>query len=161
LGLAVKNAIRLLESLRANGLVVEVTHRAKRRLFGLRGVEALADAVRPPDRPQPGRGRGRPPIPPAEDAISDPPHPLPPLSPIERRAFDYSGLEAAMAQLDQTVRQTKRVLDGMARRASAGPDALPASGEAAAAEPSRGSDIDIGDRTTMAGSPSLPEDDIR
>ncbi len=63
LGLAVKNAIGLLDSLVIAGVAVEVTHRAKRRLFGLKGLERLAAVVRPPERPEPGRGRGRPPLP--------------------------------------------------------------------------------------------------
>ena len=62
LGIAVKNAIRLLDGLVAAGVAVEVTHRSKRRLFGLKGMAPLAEAVRPPYRPEPGRGRGRPPI---------------------------------------------------------------------------------------------------
>ena len=62
LGIAVKNAIRLLDGLMDAGIAVEVTHRSKRRLFGLKAMAPLADAVRPPYRPEPGRGRGRPPI---------------------------------------------------------------------------------------------------
>ena len=38
LGISVKNAIGLLDSLVAAGAAVEVTHRAKRRLFGLRAM---------------------------------------------------------------------------------------------------------------------------
>lgn len=48
LSLAVKTAIGLLDSLVAAGVAVEVTHRAKRRMFGLRGLAPLKDAVRPP-----------------------------------------------------------------------------------------------------------------
>ena len=61
LGIAVKNAIRLLDGLVDAGVAVEVTHRSKRRLFGLKGMAPLAEAVRPPYRPDPDRGRGRPP----------------------------------------------------------------------------------------------------
>ena len=60
LGMAVNNATLLLDDFCAAGLVVEVTHRAKRRLFGLTGLAPLRDVVRPPYRPEPGRGRGRP-----------------------------------------------------------------------------------------------------
>jgi hypothetical protein len=42
------------------------------------------------------------------------PPPLPPLSPIERRVFDYSEIGRSMAQLDLSIRQTKRVLDRLA-----------------------------------------------
>jgi hypothetical protein len=34
-----------------------------------------------------------------------PPAPLPPLTPIERKRFDYSELEGAMAYADQVTRQ--------------------------------------------------------
>ena len=115
LGIAVKNAIRLLDSLVGAGVAVEVTHRSKRRLFGLKAMAPLAEAVRPPYRPEPGRGRGRPPTLADDDEITDPPPPLPPLTPIERRAFDYSELERCMALLDLSIGQTKRALDRVAR----------------------------------------------
>jgi hypothetical protein len=38
LDLAVKNAIRLLDGLVAAGVAIEVAHRSKRRLFGLKGM---------------------------------------------------------------------------------------------------------------------------
>ena len=98
LGIAVKNAIRILDGLVAGDIAVEVTHRSKRRLFGLRGLTPFRDVVQPPYRPEPGRGRGRPPILRVDDEIADPP-PLPPLTPIERRAFDYTALEEAMARI--------------------------------------------------------------
>ena len=74
----------------------------------------LGEVVRPPYRPEPGRGRGRPPLPRREEPLPEPPTPLPPLTPIERRHFDYSGLEAAMSHLNQVLRQTRRALDAMA-----------------------------------------------
>jgi hypothetical protein len=117
LGLAVKNAIRLLDSLLAAGVAVEVTHRSKRRLFGLKGMAPLADVVRPPYRPDPGRGRGRPPILPEErdepGVLEPPAPPLPPLSPLERTRFDYSNLEAAMALADRVLSQTRRALNSL------------------------------------------------
>ena len=60
LGIAVKNAIRILDTLVAADIAIEVTHRSKRRLFGLQGLTPLRDVVQPPYRPEPGRGRGRP-----------------------------------------------------------------------------------------------------
>ena len=51
LGMAVKNAAALLDAFCAAGIAVEVTHRPKRRLFGLAGLTPLRDAVRPPYRP--------------------------------------------------------------------------------------------------------------
>ena len=65
LGMAVKNAAALLDAFCAAGIAVEVTHRSKRRLFGLAGLAPLRDAVRPPYRPDPTRGRGRPRLGPA------------------------------------------------------------------------------------------------
>jgi hypothetical protein len=35
---------------------------------------------------------------------------MPPLSPVERRAFDYTALEEAMAHLDAVVRGARRAL---------------------------------------------------
>jgi hypothetical protein len=142
LGMAVKNAIRLLDGLVDADIAVEVTHRSRRRLFGLKAMAPLAEAVRPPYRPEPGRGRGRPPNLTADDDIAGPPPPLPPLTPIERRAFDYSELEHCMAQLDLSIRHTKHTLDALV-----GPkieSALPARQSAAvspdAAEPAHPND---------------------
>jgi hypothetical protein len=112
LGIATKNAIRILDELLAAGTAIEVTHRSKRRLFGLQGLTPLRDVVQPPYRPEPGRGRGRPPILRFEDEVADPP-PLPPLTPIERRAFDYSTLEEAMVHLDAVVRQARHNLGAL------------------------------------------------
>ena len=107
LGIAVKNAIRILDTLVAAEVAIEVTHRSKRRLFALAGLVPIRDAVRPPYRPDPGRGRGRPRL----DVITPEPEaplePLPPLTPVERRAFDYSALDEAMAHLDAVVRHTR------------------------------------------------------
>jgi hypothetical protein len=43
LGIAVKNAIRLLDELVAADIAVEVTHRSRRRLFGLKGLAPLRE----------------------------------------------------------------------------------------------------------------------
>jgi hypothetical protein len=115
LGLAVKTAIRLLDGLGTAGIAVEVTGRSKRRLFGLKDMAPLGQAVRPPYRPEPGRGRGRPPILAFEDDVAVPQLPLLPLNPIERREFDYSDIAHCMAQLDQSIRRTRRVLDALAQ----------------------------------------------
>jgi len=114
LGLAVKNALRQLDDLVAVGVVVEVTHRSKRRLFGLKGMAPLGEVVRPPYRPEPGRGRGRPPILPLEEEMPELP-PLPPLTPIERRSFDYSDLAHCMAQMEQAIRHTRGMLTEMTK----------------------------------------------
>jgi hypothetical protein len=111
LGMAVKNAIALLDAFAGENIVVEVTHRAKRRLFGLVGLAPLRHEVAPPRRPEPGRGPGRPPT-----VRAEPPPPLPEglLTPIARRAIEYSDLEHAMAQADQVIRDTRRRLDAVA-----------------------------------------------
>ena len=111
LGMAVKNATLLLDDFCAAGIAIEVTHRSKRRLFGLTGLAPLRDVVRPPYRPEPGRGRGRPPLV-AEDAITVPA--LPPVPPLDRQPFDYSDLAHWMTQMDQTIRQARRALSAVA-----------------------------------------------
>jgi hypothetical protein len=113
LAMAVKNATLLLDDFCAAGIAIEVTHRAKRRLFGLTGLAPLRDVVRPPYRPEPGRGRGRPPLE-AEDAITLPALPSDPLTPIDRRPFDYSDLAHWMTQMDRSIRQARRALSAVA-----------------------------------------------
>jgi hypothetical protein len=115
LGVTIKSAIRLLDGLVAAGVAVEVTNRSKRRLFGLKGMSPLGQAVRPPYRPEPGRGRGRPPILTVEDDGAAPPLPSAPLTPIDRRQFDYSDLDHWMAQMDQAIRQARRTLSALAQ----------------------------------------------
>jgi hypothetical protein len=112
LGMAVKNAAALLDDFHRAGIAVEVTHRAKRRLLGLTGLAPLRAAVRPPYRPDPARGRGRPrrdqPDDPADSAV--PALPVAPLTPIDRRSFDYSDLGHWMTQMDEALRRSPRVL---------------------------------------------------
>jgi hypothetical protein len=115
LGMAVKNAIALLNAFAEAEIVVEVTHRSKRRLFGLAGLAPLRDEVAPPRRPEPGRGPGRPPAIREEAALPPPPQPDRPLTPIERKAIDYSDLEHWMAHADQVIRDTRRALDALVR----------------------------------------------
>lgn len=112
LGMAVKNAAALLDEFRRAGLVVEVTHRSKRRLFGLAGLVPLREAVQPPYRPDPNRGRGRPRHDREKDVADHPELPITPapLTPMDRRQFDYSDLERWMAHMDQTIRHTRRLL---------------------------------------------------
>ena len=113
LGIALKSAIRLLNELVAAGIVLEVTYRAKRRLFALQGLAPLRDIVRPPYRPDPNRGRGQPRHEVEED-FADATHvPPQPLAPLERHAFEYHALEEAMAHLDAVVRNSRQALHGM------------------------------------------------
>ena len=110
LGIAVKNAVRILDEPLAAGTAIEVTHRSKRRLFGPRGLTPLQQVVRPPYRPDPNRGPGRPRHESEEDALDVAPPPLAPLTPIERRSFDYPAVEEAMAHLDAVVRTSRFAL---------------------------------------------------
>jgi hypothetical protein len=61
LGIAVKNTSALVELLVERGIAIEVTHRSKRRLYGLKDLALLREEASLPRRPTPGRRRGRPP----------------------------------------------------------------------------------------------------
>jgi hypothetical protein len=112
LGIAVKNAARLLEEFCRDGIAIEVTHRARRRLFALANLAPLRDSVTAPRRPDPMRGRGRPPLMRDEDIEENiAPPPLSPTEPISRAIFEYGDLELAMAQLEGTIRQTRSTLE--------------------------------------------------
>lgn len=114
LGMAVKNAAGLLDEFRRAGVVVEVTHRSKRRLFGLAGLAPLREEVATPRRPMPGRRRGRPSTMQIKNDLISSQTGVPPeasLAPLERRAFDYSDLNAALALAEETIRHTRRNLD--------------------------------------------------
>ena len=115
-----KNAIALLDAFAKAEIIIEVTHRSKRRLFGLAGLAPLRDEIAPPRRPEPGRGPGRPPAIREEAALPPPPLPDRPQTPIERKAIDYSDLEHWMAHADQVIRDTCRTLDELARGADPG-----------------------------------------
>ena len=60
LGMATNNATRLLDGFVRLGIVSELTHRSKRRLYGLTDLAPLREAAAPPRRPLPGRRPGRP-----------------------------------------------------------------------------------------------------
>jgi hypothetical protein len=123
LGMAIKNATALLEDFRAADIAVEVTHRSARRLYALAGLAPLRDQVAPPRRPIPGRGRGRPRLLPPDEAVPQPdPMPPTPLTPLERRQFDYSDIDVAMALADATIRQARRRLEALARLPSTSND---------------------------------------
>lgn len=111
LGIAVKNAGRLLDELCREGVAVEVTRRAKRRLYALRTMEPLRDAVIEPRRPEPGRGRGRPPalIPEdAEEKILPETFLAAPRLPLMN--FEYADLDSAMVELEATIKRTRESL---------------------------------------------------
>ena len=118
IGISIKSAIALLDGFVRDGIAVEVTHRAARRLFGLKALgEEVRRVVRPPHRPEPGRGRGRPPL-----GLMEPdetPVPLPPaLDPVPRRfpAIDYASLDEAVAHVDAVMRSTRLNLQAWARK---------------------------------------------
>lgn len=146
LGMAVKNAAALLEDFCASGIAVEVTHRSRRRLFGLAGLAPLRDEIVPPRRPEPGRGRGRPRILPIEDdppATEQAPVPAYTPTPIERRGLDYTELNYWMAHAEQVIRNTRRTLDALARGET--PLARPGSGAAGVDRPAIGELSDEGE----------------
>jgi hypothetical protein len=120
LDIAPKNAIRLLDELQADGVIIEVSRRAKRRLYALPNMAPLRESVAEPKRPELGRGRGRPPaatlVPDMEEAAAIQPAPT---APIGRFEFDYDGLDAAMAELEATTRKTKSALDALFRKEGA------------------------------------------
>lgn len=123
LGISIKSAFTILAALVEDGVVVEVTGRTARRLFGLRGLAPLAAVVAPPRRPVPGRGPGRPRTMPA--GAEGAPPPIEPFEPIPRAALDYSDLKAALLQTEAAMRRTASTLDqlaqdGWARRPSTG-----------------------------------------
>jgi hypothetical protein len=85
---------------------------AARCLFGLKALgEEVRKAVRPPYRPAPGRGPGRPPLIVAESDAAPVP-PLPALDPVPQLflAIDYSGLAQAIAHAEQVIRSTRNTL---------------------------------------------------
>jgi hypothetical protein len=126
LGMSIKSACVLLDEFCANGVAIEVTHRSARRLFGLSGLAPIRDVVAPPRRPEPGRGRGRPPHPAAEAPRELPP--LPPIHPLQQPTIDYSALEAAMRVVDEAVRHARHSIAAFHAIAA---DASPIAGPAA------------------------------
>jgi hypothetical protein len=120
LDMAIKNASLLLEEFCSAGIAIEVTGRSKRRLFGLAGLAPVREVVRPPYRPEPGRGRGRP----RRDDATGEPEPvvipvLPSLTLLDRRALDYSDLTHWMAYIDASIRNARRTLDALTSRRGA------------------------------------------
>ena len=111
--MAVKNAAALLADFCEHGIAVEVSHRAKRRLFGLAGLAPLREVTTAPRRPEPGRGRGRPPLATEEPMTAPALPPAMPLTPLDRRALDFSDLTAWIAHMDQTIRHVRGTLNAM------------------------------------------------
>ena len=120
LDIAVKNAATLLDGFVARGIAIEVTHRSKRRLFGLKHLAPLRTEAAPPRRalrrrapmaPGPGSGADN-----AEPPDTPPPVPEPlRLTPLERKEFEFSDLDDWMREADQVIRRSQAILDGLAQ----------------------------------------------
>ena len=119
LGMATKNAGHLLEGFVVLGTAREVTHRSKRRLYGLKHLAPLREAAAPPRRPFVGRRPGRqsasslaatgaggddPAVPPPALA------PSPPLPRFQREEFEFCELDRWLDLADQAIRRTQRIL---------------------------------------------------
>jgi hypothetical protein len=117
LGIAIKNAIRLLDGFIVQGLVSEVSHRSKRRLYGLKYLAPLREATAPPRRPQPGRRPGRPSreiIELVNATATEPTLPLvpsPPLPPLMQREFEFSDIDRLLGLTDHAIRRAQRVIE--------------------------------------------------
>ncbi len=130
LDIAVKNAAALLDVFVGRGIAIEVTHRSKRRLFGLKYLAPLRETAAPPRRALRRHGyaalvRAR-----GVDDVDLPdtaPRAAEPLqfTPLERKEFEFSDLDDWMREADQLIRRSQAVLDGLAqaRRASPRSDA--------------------------------------
>ena len=122
LGIAIKNAIRLLDGFVVLGLVSEVTHRSKRRLYGLTHLAPLRAATTAPRRPQPGRRPGWPggavidPVDATAAEAMAPPASAPPLPPRERREFDFSDIDRLLDRTDQAIRRAQNILEEHSKR---------------------------------------------
>ena len=121
LDIAIKNAAALLDVFVARGIAIEVTHRSKRRLFGLKHLAPLRETVAPPRRAVRrhghavmGRPRG------VDDA--DLPDTAPPaaeplqFTPLERKEFEFNDLDEWIREADQLIRRSQAVLDKVAQR---------------------------------------------
>jgi hypothetical protein len=126
LDMAIKNATRLLEGFVVLGIASEVTHRSKRRLYGLKHLGPLRETAAPPRRPLPARRPGRPsgaPLPTSDanegPAPTAPVRPASPrLPPLERREYEFGELDRWLDLAEQAIRRTQRVLDETVQVAS-------------------------------------------
>ncbi len=125
LGIATNNATQLLDGFVGLGIASEVSHRATRRLHGLKYLAPLREAAAPPRRPRPGAAPAGPvphrwlPMPAARLPISGFPW-SPPLPPLERQQFDFSDIDHWVDLTDQAIRRAQSVLEVRSTRPSAG-----------------------------------------
>jgi hypothetical protein len=110
IGMSIKSTTELLDRFAADGVAVEVTHRSSRRLFGLAGMTPIREVTAAPQRPMPGRGRGRPLLAPPPEPIEETPSPPVHVAQLDRPAIDYAALEEAMAHCNQVIRSTQQRL---------------------------------------------------
>lgn len=101
LSVSVQAACVLLERFVERGLAVDVTHRAARRLFALKDLAPLREAIGAREKPVPGRKRGRPALgegaaPVDQDVVSAEVS----FQPLLRWKPDYAVLDAAIAFAD-------------------------------------------------------------
>jgi hypothetical protein len=119
LGIAPKNAGRLLESFTLLGIAVEVTHRSKRRLYGLKHLAPLREATQPARRAAAmRRGRGRPPATGADRTERIPMAssgariaPSPPLPRAALDEFEFPELDGWMDAADAAIRRVQAALN--------------------------------------------------
>ena len=119
LGMATKNATRLLEGFVVLGIASEVTHRSKRRLYGLKHLAPLREIAAEPRRPPPGRRPGRPSAASLagedSESASLPERslaraPSPPLPPLERQEYEFGELDCWLDLTDQAIRRAQALL---------------------------------------------------
>ena len=139
LRIAVKNAAALLDSFVASGIAIEVTHRSKRRLFGLKHLAPLREEALPPRRVRRAAGSTPrveaarwPAVALPDMGYSDAGDAAPPLrqllalSPRDRQEIELTGLDDWMREADQVIRRSQAILDRLAQPArplAARPDA--------------------------------------
>ena len=124
LHIAVKNAAALLDSFVAGGIAIEVTHRSKRRLFGLKHLAPLREEALPPRRARRAGGSTRhdeaarwPAVALPDLEYGDAGDAAPPLrqqlalSPRDREEIELTGLDDWMREADQVIRRSQAILD--------------------------------------------------
>ena len=115
--MATNNATRLLDGFVVLGVASEVTHRSKRRLYGLKHLAPLREAAAPRAARCPAAVPGRPSaaglltVPKTmSPQIAPVVAPSPPLPAFDRRKFDFADLDRWLDLTDQAIRRVQRVL---------------------------------------------------
>ncbi|MFT9198964.1 hypothetical protein [Gluconobacter oxydans] len=100
LSISVQAVCVLLDRFLERDLIVDVTHRATRRLFALKDHAPLREGVQKPRKPVPGRKPGRPRV--SDIVVQDDEDVMETVTPrlLLRWQPDFSELEAAMAAID-------------------------------------------------------------